>query len=163
METCEGCGEDRPDGAWAQNSHAEHTWICRQCHDRAADYESGTGVGFGPPPLSGKCNMVKVIFISYAQQGLTRDAAVEMSTDTQHGDCVYALPGLVRWVVNVAQTPIAFGGPDWITELWFKDLGAAAECLKSPEMSACLTDGERFSDLSRCEGPVITADHNIAR
>ena len=35
METCEGCGENRRDGSWVQNSPAERTWICRQCHDLA--------------------------------------------------------------------------------------------------------------------------------
>ena len=55
-----------------------------------------------------------------------------------------AVPGLQRWVVNLAINGDDPAPYDAITEFWFADAAAFQAAMESPEVAAALKDGDSF-------------------
>ena len=95
--------------------------------------------------------MVKMMFMLFRKNGVTREQCVNEWTGEQHlafRDVLHSV-GLRRYVQNLVTGEEHEGGPDGIGELWFDDSAAMDRVLNHAAWLHAFEDAERFADLER--------------
>lgn len=94
--------------------------------------------------------MIKAIFGAKRKPGMSREAFAEYWTTT-HAEIGKRLPGVRRYVINLAATVGSSGRElpyDGFAEVWWDDLESLRRASSSPEYQAALADEPNLFDLS---------------
>jgi uncharacterized protein (TIGR02118 family) len=103
--------------------------------------------------------MIKVIFAAHRRSDLTREEFAEYWTTT-HADLARSIPGVRRYVINLALGRTGEGTYDGVAEVAYDSIDDLKAAGRSAEAAAVLADEPNLFDVEACVR-VIASEHVI--